>query len=87
VEKEEDEGYGIRPAPGTCCPDMRIKDGVCQGCGKVYILKAEIFVKCPEKGLIPVSECVECEYFDSMNPVDAVYCKYLRFERICPEQQ
>jgi len=63
VEKKEDRGYGIRPAPGTCCPDMRIKDGVCQGCGKVYMLKAKIFVKCPEKGLIPISECTECEYF------------------------
>jgi len=33
---KEEEWYGIRPAPGTCCPDMKVKDCVCQGCGKVY---------------------------------------------------
>ncbi len=31
---EDDGEFSIRPAPGTCCPEMRIKDGVCQGCGK-----------------------------------------------------
>jgi hypothetical protein len=29
--------YSIRPAPGTCCPEMKIVDGVCQGCGRKFI--------------------------------------------------
>ena len=29
-------GYSIRPAPGTCCPEMNIVNGVCEGCGKVW---------------------------------------------------
>lgn len=27
---------GIRPIPGTCCPEMKIKDGVCLGCGALW---------------------------------------------------
>jgi len=30
------EYMSIRPAKGTCCPEMKIVDGVCQGCGHVY---------------------------------------------------
>lgn len=29
---ELDGPYSIRPAPGTCCPDMKIINGVCSGC-------------------------------------------------------
>jgi len=35
--KDSDDGLmGIAPAPGTCCPDMRLVDGVCTGCGSTW---------------------------------------------------
>jgi len=29
-------GYSIKPSPKTCCPEMKIVNGVCEGCGKVW---------------------------------------------------
>lgn len=37
------------------------------------MLKVSIRVECPKRGAnIKISYCVECEFFDSMNPVEAV---------------
>ena len=30
------ENISIRPVPGTCCPDMRVVEGKCFGCGKIW---------------------------------------------------
>jgi hypothetical protein len=33
----DDYEISIHPAPGTCCPEMRIrKNGRCKGCGSVH---------------------------------------------------
>jgi len=42
MDSDECEIY-IHPGPGTCCPEMRIKDGVCQGCG--WIKETEVPIK------------------------------------------
>jgi len=39
MKSEREEYISIRPGPGTCCPEMRVKNGVCQGCGHVYKLQ------------------------------------------------
>lgn len=26
-------GYGIRPGPGRCCPEMDVEEGICTSCG------------------------------------------------------
>ncbi|MEI6104224.1 MAG: hypothetical protein WCP70_09795 [Methanothrix sp.] len=29
----EEHEISIHPGPGTCCPKMLVRDGICQGCG------------------------------------------------------
>ena len=31
---EKDISMRIRPAPNTCCPDMKYVENICIGCGK-----------------------------------------------------
>jgi hypothetical protein len=36
----DDHETGIHPGPGTCCPEMFVKDSICQSCGHIHNKKA-----------------------------------------------
>jgi hypothetical protein len=36
----DEHEIGIHPAPGTCCPEMLVKDGICQSYGHIHDEKA-----------------------------------------------
>jgi len=40
------------------------------------MIKASIWVYCPNKGLTRIFRCMKCKYFDSLNPIDSVFCKF-----------
>ena len=35
-QPDPEEHEIIHPGPGTCCPKMLVKDGICQGCGHIH---------------------------------------------------
>jgi hypothetical protein len=63
-----------RAGPGRCCPDMKIEEGVCQGCGNKPSTSDEI-----EKH-IAECECEQCKaqkgLVKSTSPQDKVFIAF-----------
>lgn len=60
AQHNESQDISLRSAPGTCCPEMQIKDGICEGCGKVYIAQRldALYARIPDfKCLEGCSQC------------------------------
>ena len=61
MSADDEQEISIHPAPGTCCPEQKVVDGICKGCGHVHDERKALAAKKSHlRDLVVIQDCLVC---------------------------